>query len=122
MDYGENLQFKGLTFVLLNKQTFPDAEFYMIARMYRTKITILDDKDNVVFVACKDFKDLRRDVDTIADQTYKMELGGVMGRKVKFETEQIGEMIPIEKKIQLVESWVDIVSSDYDNGKCSLDS
>ena len=118
MDYGENLQFKGLTFVLLNKQTSPGTEFYMVAKMYGTKITILDDKDNVVHVACEDLQNLSMGVNTIADQTYKMELGGVMGRKVKFATQQMGEKIPIDKKIQIVESWVHIVSSNNDNGKC----
>ena len=120
MDYGENLQFKRLTFVLLNKETFPDTKFYMVARMYGTKVTILDDEDNVVYVACEDFQNLSThlSVDTVADQTYKMELGGVMGRKVKFATQQIGGKIHLEKRIQIVESWVDIVSSDYGNGKC----
>ena len=118
MDYGENLQFKGLTFVLLNKQTFPDTKFYMVARMFGTNITILDDKDTVVLVACEDLQNLKEDVNTIADQTYKIELGGVTGRKVKFATQQIDGKIPIQdKKIQIVEAWVDIIISNYDEGE-----
>ena len=103
--------------MLLNKETFPDTVFYMIARMYGTKITILDDEDNVVYVACEDFQNLSTSVDTVADQTYKMELGGVKGRKVMFATQQTGGKIQSGRRIQIVESWVDIIISMYDEGK-----
>ena len=116
MDYGENLKFSSIVFVLLNKRTYPKAEFYMVARMYGTKITIVDYKDSVVHVAREDL-DVNTKIDTIADQTYKIELGGVTGRKVKFATQQIDGKISINRKMQIVEAWVEIIVSKYDEGE-----
>ena len=105
MDYGADLQFRALKFVLINKETFRGAEQHMSGYMHGTNITLLDDRDQEVYVACESLIVRVVNMDTIADQTYTIDLGGTVGRKVKFETDRISHS---GKKIIVVESWAEV--------------
>ena len=109
MDYGANLQFTTLKFVLINKETFSGAEQHMSAYMHGTNITLLDERDKEVYVACESLTVIVANIDTIADQTYTMGLGETVGRKVKFQTD---ESNPNGKRILVVESWATVKELD----------
>ena len=104
MDYGETLVFKRISFVLMNKETFEYAEPFMISYMDGTKIILLDNSDNEVYVALERLTVKTDKLDTIADQTYRIEMGGQKGNKVKFQTDGL---YPVGKRILIVESWVE---------------
>ena len=105
MDYGETLEFKKISFVLINKETFEHAQPYMISYMGGTKITLLDYSDTEVHVALERLTVQTEKLDTIADQTYRIEVGGQKGNKVKFQTEPGSN--PVRQRILIVESWVE---------------
>ena len=110
MDYGVSLRFKYITFVLINKETFPDNTAYNKAlSMQGTRITLLDDTDKEVYIACESLVVVvnKTNIDTIADQTYTIDLGRTVGRRVKFETDRISPS-RIGKKIIVVESWAEV--------------
>ena len=110
MDYGATLHFKSIIFVLMNKESFSYAEKYMVNFMDGTKITLLDYEDNEIFVASERLT-VKTKIDTIADQTYRIGLGGEIGRKVKFQTDEIS---PAGRCILVVESWAEVEEeTDY---------
>ena len=109
MDYGANLQFTALKFVLINKETFRGAEQHIAGYMHGTRITLLDDRDQEVYTACESLVVIVANTDTIADQTYTVGLGETVGRKVKFQTD---ESNPGGKRILVVESWVTVKELD----------
>ena len=113
MDYGVTLNFEYIKFVLINKETFPDAKPYMVSYMDGTRITLLDDRDDELFIAFERLTVDVANIDTIAVQTYTIDLGGQSGRKVKFQTDEIS---PVGRRILVVESWAG-VEEELDPGQ-----
>ena len=116
MDYSETLEFKRISFVLINKETYEYVQPFMISYMDGTKITLLDNSDNEVYVALERLTVQTDKLDTIAGQTYKIEMGGQKGNKVKFQTDGLN---PVGRRILIVESWVEDMQR-WDYGKITF--
>lgn len=78
-----------------------------------TRITILDEHNNEAHVANERLEVDGTRIDTIKEQTYTIPLGGKVGRKVKFQTDETN---PNGRKILIVESWAE-VQRDIEDGE-----
>jgi hypothetical protein len=101
VDYGESLLIKNVIFILANSDTMdkesPDNIRASIDSMVFTTIHILDQENREVHQC--DVPNVQTYNLTIEDQTYSVNCGGTLGRKVKFETVMFG------KSILILETW-----------------
>ena len=90
--------------MLINKETLPGAAEFTARYMKNASISLLDGNDREIYVACERLE-VKSDVNTIADQTYTIEMGGRKGRKVKFETDATPRT---DRVVLVVETWAEV--------------